>query len=99
MTNEESHDNNKLYLIVWLSLLAMTIVEIYLAYMTLSVTVMLVPLLFLSFLKAGLIVAYFMHLRFERSSLFWTLIPATLICIALLSGFFPDSMRILSLGQ
>ena len=99
MTNEESHDHNKLYLIVWFSLLALTIVEIYLAYMTLSVTVMLVTLLFLSFLKAGLIVAYFMHLRLERSSLFWTLIPATLICIALLSGFFPDSMRILSLGQ
>jgi cytochrome c oxidase subunit 4 len=99
MTDKGSHDHNKLYLIVWFILLALTIIEVYLAYMTLPVTVMLVTLLFLSFLKAGLIVAYFMHLRFEKPSLFWTLIPATLICIALLSGFFPDSMRILSLGQ
>jgi cytochrome c oxidase subunit 4 len=99
MTDKGAHDHNKLYLIVWFILLALTIIEVYLAYMTLPVTVMLVTLLFLSFLKAGLIVAYFMHLRFEKPSLFWTLIPATLICIALLSGFFPDSMRILSLGQ
>ena len=99
MTNEGSHDHNKLYLIVWFSFLFLTIVEVVLAYLSLSVTVMLLTLLFLSFLKAGLIVAYFMHLRFERASLFWTLIPATVICIALLSAFFPDSLRILSLGN
>ena len=77
----------------------MTILEVILAYMPLAVTVMLVSLMSLSFFKTGLIVAYFMHMKFERRSLFWTLIPATVICIALLSTFFADSLRILQLGN
>lgn len=88
---------NRLYLTVWGALLGLTAIEIILAYMHLSVTVMLVTLLALSFVKAGLIVAYFMHLRFERFSLFLTLVPATLFCIALMAFFFPDSLRILEL--
>ena len=88
---------NRLYLTVWVGLLAMTLIEIVLAYLHLPVTVMLLTLMGLSFLKAGLIVAYFMHLRFERRSLFLTLIPATLMCIALMGFFFPDSLRILAL--
>ena len=94
-----SHDHTKAYLIVWSGLLGLTILEIILSYMQLAATVMLVTLLMLSFLKAGLIVAYFMHMKFERRSLFWTLIPATVICIALLSTFFADSLRILQLGN
>ena len=94
-----SHDHTKAYLIVWSGLLGLTILEIILSYMQLAATVMLVTLLMLSFLKAGLIVAYFMHMKFERRSLFWTLIPATVICIALLSTLFADSLRILELGK
>lgn len=92
-----SDDHTKSFLLVWVGLLALTGLEIVLAYSHLSVHVMLVTLLFLSFLKAGLIVAFFMHMKFERRSLFWTLIPATVICITLLSAFFPDSLRVLSL--
>ena len=94
-----SHAHTKAYLIVWVGLLILTILEIILAYISLAVTVMLVTLLLLSFVKTGLIVAYFMHMKFERRSLFWTLIPATVICIALLSVFFVDSLRILELGN
>ena len=94
-----SHDHTKAYLIVWSGLLGLTVLEVILAYTSLAVTVMLVLLLLLSFVKTGLIVAYFMHMKFERRSLFWTLIPATVICIALLSVFFADSLRILQLGN
>ena len=94
-----SHDHTKAYLIVWVGLLILTILEVILAYTSLAVAVMLLTLLMLSFVKTGLIVAYFMHMKFERRSLFWTLIPATVICIALLSTFFADSLRILELGN
>ena len=94
-----SHDHTKVYLIVWSALLGLTILEIILAYMQLGATVMLVTLMCLSVVKAGLIVAFFMHMKFERRSLFWTLIPATVICISLLSTFFADSLRILQLGN
>ena len=53
----------------------------------------------LSIFKAVLIIAYFMHLRFERLSLVLTLMPALVMCICLLGIFFPDSIRMLQLGR
>ena len=92
-----SEDHTKSFLFVWLSLLVLTILEIVLAYVSMAVSLMLVTLLLLSFVKTGLIVAYFMHMKFELRSLFWALIPATVICIVLMAAFFPDSLRILQL--
>ena len=47
----------------------------------------------LSLVKAAMIVAYFMHLKFERMSLVLTLVPTVVICICLLFIVFPDSFR------
>ncbi len=81
---------------VWFALLAMTGIEVYLAYIHLAAALMLTLLMGLSVIKAGLIMAYFMHLRFERFSLFLTLVPALTLCICLiLIFFFPDSFRLL----
>ena len=86
---------SRLYLWVWGWLLAMTAIEVYLAYIHLAPTLMLTLLLGLSVVKAALIIAYFMHLRFERLSLFLTLWPIIILCIALiLLFFFPDSARL-----
>jgi hypothetical protein len=40
-----------------------------------------------------MIIAYFMHLKFERASLVWTLLPMWIIVTCLLLVFFPDSFR------
>lgn len=93
----DSHPGDGFYLKVWIALLSLTVVEILLAYTHLALAVMLVTLMGLSLVKTALIVAYFMHLRFERRSLALTLIPAVVICIALLAVFFPDSLRVLEL--
>ncbi len=93
----ETH-SNRIFYVVWTALLIITIVEVALAYKEFSVAMMLTILIGLSLVKAGLIVAYFMHLRFEKLSLTLTLIPAVVICIALLGIFFLDSLRILTLG-
>ena len=86
---------SRLYLWVWGWLLALTGVEAYLAYIQLPVNLMIVLLLGLSVIKAALIVAYFMHLRFERLSLFLTLVPALVFCICMiLIFFFPESLRL-----
>ena len=90
--------SNRLYLTVWTGLLVLTIIEVALAYMSLSVVLMLVLLIGFSLLKTALIVAYFMHLRFEKLSLTLTLIPALVICIILMFIVFPDSLRVLELG-
>jgi len=85
--------SNRLFTWVWVWLVALTLVEILLAYRPMPIHLMLVVLLGLSIIKAALIVAYFMHLKFERLSLILTLIPMLIVCILLLFVFFPDSFR------
>lgn len=85
--------SNKLFTSIWIWLVVLTLVEIFLAYKPMPIHLMLVVLLGLSIIKAALIVAYFMHLRFERLSLILTLVPMLVICICLLFVFFPDSFR------
>ena len=85
--------STKLFLYVLVGLLVLTLVEVLLAYFEVSLLLMLTILIGLSVIKAAMIMAYFMHLRFERMSLVLTLVPAMVICICLLFIFFPDSFR------
>ena len=85
--------SNKLFISVWVWLLGITGIEVFLGYIHLPIVYMLTILMGLSIIKAALIVAYFMHLRFERLNLVLTIVPALVICICLLLVFFPDSFR------
>ena len=98
--HSESHvpTGARLFLMVWLWLVAITAIEVYLGYETdrFSPTVMLSLLVVLSVIKAILIVAYFMHLKYERLSLTLVLIPSVLFCLMMaMIFFFPDSLRLL----
>lgn len=88
-----------LFMKVWGGLIVLTLIEVGLAYMKMSVGPMLLALMGLSIMKAAMIMAYFMHLRFERMSLVLTLIPSLVMCICLLGVFFPDSNRMRELGR
>src|SRR5438445_2810665 len=92
-THEHFAGSNKLFISVWVWLLVLTGFEVFLGYIQLPVLYMLVILMGASIIKAALIVAYFMHLRFERLNLVLTIVPALVICICLLLVFFPDSFR------
>jgi cytochrome c oxidase subunit 4 len=92
-TQEHFAGSNKLFISVWIWLLLLTGFEVFLGYVQLPVIYMLVILMGASIIKAALIVAYFMHLRFERLNLILTIVPALVICICLLLVFFPDSFR------
>src|SRR5204863_8168329 len=93
-TAEEHFDgSNKLFTYIWSWLRLLTLVEIFLAYKPMSTMIMLTILLGLSIIKAALIIAYFMHLKFERLSLVLTIVPMLVVCILLLFIFFPDSFR------
>jgi cytochrome c oxidase subunit IV len=85
--------SNKLFISIWVWLVVLTLIEIFLAYRPMSTAFMLTILLGLSIIKAALIMAYFMHLKFERLSLILTLVPMLVVCICLLFVFFPDSFR------
>ncbi|HWW77100.1 MAG TPA: cytochrome C oxidase subunit IV family protein [Pyrinomonadaceae bacterium] len=83
----------RLFLYVLLGLLGLTVIEVFLAYIHVPLHIMLTLLIGLSLIKAAMIIAYFMHLRFERMSLVLTLIPTLAVCICLLFIVFPDSFR------
>ncbi|MEO8371251.1 MAG: cytochrome C oxidase subunit IV family protein [Candidatus Solibacter sp.] len=79
---------------VWAALLILTGVEVLLAYLQTPLLIMLTVLLGLSVIKAVLIIAYFMHLKFEQLSLFLTLFPMLIFCIVLMLIFLGDAYRI-----
>jgi len=86
--------SRKLFMWIWAWLLILTAIEVFLAYRPMAIHFMLTILMGLSIIKAALIVAYFMHMKFERLSLILTIVPMLVACICLIFVFFlPDSFR------
>lgn len=91
------HVTNRTYSAVWLALIVLTGIEVFLGYIHVPLAMLLVSVMGLSVIKAVLIMAYFMHLKFERLSLILTIVPAMTICILLFLTFFADGFRAFSL--
>jgi len=94
------HDEGKSqYFWVWAALLVITVVEIVLAYkQVLDPLHMLGVLMVLSIIKAALIIAYFMHLKFETPRMKFLLMASVTACLCLMCVFFADALRVLHLG-
>jgi len=75
-------------LAIWIGLVAITGLEVLLAYKHLQPTLMLAILVILSLVKAAMIMSYFMHLKFEKFSLVLWLIPAIIFCLFMMMLFF-----------
>ncbi len=85
----------RLYVVVWTGLILIVGVEVVLTYEHLPVGMLLACLLVLAFIEAGLGVMYFMHLKYERPSLFWSLIPYLLFALVMMDHFWPDALRLM----
>jgi cytochrome c oxidase subunit 4 len=86
-----------IFIKVWIGLLVLTLIEVILGYIQFGTYIMLTLLMGFSIVKAYLIMAYFMHLKFDRPSLSWILVPPLIACILIMMGyFFPDSFRLLA---
>lgn len=97
---EHAHGaSNRQNVVVWGGLLLLTGVEVVLAYIHLDLRLMLFILMGLSIIKAGLIMGYFMHLKFERMSLIMTIVPVLVVLLTLFGIFFPDSYRLGGMAQ
>ena len=93
----ESHSagTTKTFAWVWVWLVAITGFEVFLAYEHLRPELMLTILVGLSTIKVAMIMAYFMHLRWEKLGLVLWLIPALVFCMCMiLVFFFPDGFRL-----
>ena len=83
---------------IWIGLVAITGLEVFLAYEQLQPSVMLTILVVLSLVKAALIMSYFMHLKYEKFSLVLLLVPAMIFCICMMFiFFFPEAFRLLQM--
>jgi len=99
VAEQHRHHGKALFFWVWGALLLMTAIEVYLTYERMQPAKMLTILLGLSFIKAALIIGYFMHLKYEVSRMKWLTMCSVVVCLILMTiFFFPDAFRILHLG-
>src|SRR3989454_9358131 len=85
----------QLYVVVWVGLILIVGLEVFLTYEHLAAGTLLACLLGLALIEAGLGVMYFMHLKYERRALFWSLIPYLVFALVLMDHFWPDALRLM----
>ena len=98
VAEQHRHHGKSQFLWVWAALLVMTAIEVYLTYQNMPAVRMLTILMGLSLIKAALIIGYFMHMKYEISRMKWLTMCSLVACLALMMIFFPDALRIVSLG-
>src|ERR1700678_400592 len=81
----------------WIGLVCIAGIEVFLTYRGLSTHELLLVLFVLAIIEAGIALAYFMHLKYERSSLVWTLIPFVIFVLLMMNQIWPDAYRVDSL--
>src|ERR1700722_13480722 len=101
MHDASAHGDTKgQYFWVWGASLVLTAIEAALGYKQIFEPVRMVEvLLILSVIKSALIIAYFMHLKYEKAIMRWLLVISVTGCfIIMYFFFFPDADRVLRLG-
>jgi cytochrome c oxidase subunit IV len=83
------------YVYVWIGLVIIAGVEVLLTYQGFSTGKLLAILLILAVCEAGIALMYFMHLKYEQSTLFWSLIPVTLFVLFMMDHFWADAFRLI----
>lgn len=74
----------KTYMIVFVTLLALTVVTVAISYLHMSVIPAIALGLFVATVKGSLVAAYFMHLIGEKKLIIWVLIFTALFVLGLL---------------
>jgi cytochrome c oxidase subunit IV len=87
----------RFYVVLWAGLLGLVIVEVLLTYAHLRPLALTISLIALALIEAGVALMYFMHLRYERRILFWSLIPALVFVLVMFDHFWPDAFRVTSM--
>jgi cytochrome c oxidase subunit 4 len=95
--NETEHGGYRIYWVTWLWLLVITIVEVGIVLIHVPKAILAVSLATLALLKAGLIVAYFMHLRYERLHFVYAVVAPLCLAVILFFALVPDALNTLRL--
>lgn len=93
--SDAAHDSHPKvnYYSIWAILLVLTVFEVAVVYVPMSRIALAVILIAFALAKAVLVAAYFMHLRWEKSTM-WLVAAAPLIFATILTiGLVPDSEK------
>jgi cytochrome c oxidase subunit IV len=85
------------YVGIWIGMLFIVGIEVFLTLQGLQPYKLLVILLILAFIESAVGLFYFMHLKYERRSLVWSLIPAVVFVLLMMNHIWPDSHRLVNL--
>ncbi|AEB12692.1 cytochrome C oxidase subunit IV family protein [Marinithermus hydrothermalis] len=96
----EQHQPIRVYLMVWGALFVLSVFSYLMDYLEvrpLGLKWFLITALAL--VKAGLIVAYFMHMRFERQSLVFAILLPPVLLLALVAILMPEGAYVAAVRQ
>ena len=87
----------RFFVAVWIALMCIVGIEVIVTYRHMPARQLIVWLLLLAFLEAGIALWYFMHLKYERAALVWSLVPAFIFVVFLMDHVWPDAFRMASM--
>jgi len=85
------------YVGIWVGLLVIVGIEVAVTYQRPETKSLLAVLLILAFIEAGIGLLFFMHMKYERKILFWTVVPITLFVLLMMDHVWADAFRMFSL--
>jgi cytochrome c oxidase subunit IV len=89
-----SYTSMKPFIVVWVGVIAVNLLELMAAVKLHDSKALFAMLMLLALVAAGLVLAFFMHLKYERRSLVLSLIPALVFVLFMTIEMFPDSTRL-----
>jgi len=96
-TSERSSGGLATYIVVYLCILAISALQIVIAYQNIDGRQILLRMLLLAVVQAGLAITYFMHMKSERRNLALFLLPATVFVLVMMNMFWSESFRLLNM--
>lgn len=97
MDSSDHQSSLTAYLAVYIVILAISGLQILIAYQHIDAYRIFIRMLLLAIIQAGLAITFFMHMRSEKRTLALFLLPATLFVLAMMNMIWSDSFRLLNL--
>ncbi|HEY4054310.1 MAG TPA: cytochrome C oxidase subunit IV family protein [Terriglobales bacterium] len=94
---EKQSDNLTMYLLVYVVILAISGLQILIAYEHIDAYRIFIRMLLLAIIQAGLAITFFMHMRSEKRTLALFLLPAALFVLTMMNMIWSDSFRLLNM--
>jgi heme/copper-type cytochrome/quinol oxidase subunit 4 len=85
------------YISIWVGLIAIVGIEVAITYKHPETKHLLFTLLILAAIEAFVGLLYFMHMKYERKILFWTIVPITIFVLFMMDHFWADAYRLFNL--